>query len=128
LHVARGSAFPAPTIVHFPGDDASAQLRHAPVQALSQHTPSTHCPDLHSLALPQLCPICLGPQVPFTQAMPTSQSASVWQLTVQAPDEHMKGVQFVSPGARQVPSPSHVAAVLRRLPEQTGATHWVSTG
>jgi hypothetical protein len=24
-----------------PGDDASAQLRHTPLQALSQHTPST---------------------------------------------------------------------------------------
>ena len=32
-----------------PGDDASAQLRQAPVQALSQHRPSTQKPDTHSL-------------------------------------------------------------------------------
>jgi len=70
LHTARVSAFPVPTIVHLPRDDGSAQLRQAPVQALSQQTPSTHCPDLHSAALPQLWPFCLGPQVWLTQAMP----------------------------------------------------------
>ena len=46
--VLRGSEFPAATIVHLPIDPASAQLRQPPVQALSQQTPSTHCPDLHS--------------------------------------------------------------------------------
>ena len=34
----------------------------------------------------------------------------------------------MSPGARQVPRPSQVAAVFSRFPEQTGATHCVSTG
>jgi hypothetical protein len=128
LHTARESAFPLPIIVHLPRDDGSAQLRQAPAQALSQHTPSTHCPDLHSLALPQLCPFCLGPQVRFTQAMPWSHSSSVLQMMVQAAAVQRKGEQFSSPGARHVPRPSQVAAVFRRFPEQTGAMHWVSTG
>jgi hypothetical protein len=114
--MARGSAFPAPIGVHLPGEDGNAQLRHAPVHALSQQTPSTHWPDLHSLGLPQLWPFCLGPQVPFTQAMPASHSLSALQLTVHAPAEHAKGEQLVSAAARQVPSPSQVAALLSRFP------------
>jgi hypothetical protein len=60
--------------------------------------------------------------------MPTSQSLSTLQVIVHAPAVHRNGEQFVRPGARQVPRPSQVAAVLRRVPEQTGAAHCVSTG
>jgi hypothetical protein len=128
LHTARESALPAPTIVHLPGDEGSAQLRQAPVHALSQQTPSTHRFELHSPAAVQLCPFCFFPQVPLLQAIPLSQSASVVQVTVQAPSAHMKGEQLVRPGARHVPRPSQVAAVLSRVPEQAGGAHSVSTG
>jgi hypothetical protein len=37
----RGSTFPTGIGVHFPGAEASAQLRQAPVQVPSQQTPST---------------------------------------------------------------------------------------
>jgi hypothetical protein len=110
-------------MVHLPGDEGRAQLLQAPVHALSQQTPSTHWPDLHSLALLQLCPFCLGPQVWFTQAMPLSQSSSVLQEMVQDAAVQRKGEQFVRPGARQVPRPSQVAAVFSRFPAQTGAMH-----
>jgi hypothetical protein len=52
-HIPRVSGLPATTGMQRPGDDASAQLQHAPAQALSQHRPSTQKPDWHSLALPQ---------------------------------------------------------------------------
>jgi hypothetical protein len=41
LHTMRGSAFPAATATHWPGDDGKAQLRQAPVHELAQQTPST---------------------------------------------------------------------------------------
>ena len=70
-------------MVHLPRELGKEQLRQAPVQALSQQTPSTHWFDLHSLALPQGCPFCLRPQLRLTQAKPVSQSASVLQAPVQ---------------------------------------------
>jgi hypothetical protein len=51
-HIARGSGVPATTGVQWPGDDASAQLQHSPVQAPSQHRPSTQKPDRHSVPFP----------------------------------------------------------------------------
>jgi hypothetical protein len=123
--VARGSALPAVTIVHFPSEPASAQLRQPPAHALSQQTPSTHCPDLHSLPLPQGCPFCFGPQLPLTQLIPTSQSASLWQVPVQAPVTQRNGEQSCRAGARQLPSPSQVAAVLSLLLAQAGARQTV---
>jgi hypothetical protein len=85
LQTARTSGLPAAIAMQWPGDEGSAQLRQAPVQALSQQTPSTHWLEAHSLAAVQVWPFCLGPQVLFTQAMPVSQSRSVWQVVVQAP-------------------------------------------
>jgi len=113
--VARGSPFPAGTIVHFPSEPCSAQLRQPPAQAFSQQTPSTHWPDLHSLPFPHGCPFCFGPQLPLTQLIPTSQSASLWHFPVQAPEAQRNGEQSCNPGERQVPSPSQVAAVFSLL-------------
>ena len=76
----RGSALPAAIDVHLPSADASAQLRQAPVQAVSQQMPSTH----------------------------------------------LNGLQFCTPCGRHVPRPSQVPGVLRRVPVQEGAMHWVS--
>jgi hypothetical protein len=39
--IARGSRAPAATGTQVPGEPASAQERHAPVQAWMQQTPST---------------------------------------------------------------------------------------
>jgi hypothetical protein len=73
----RGSVFPAAMVRQWPGEVGRLQLWQAPVQALSQQTPSTHWFDLHSLLPAQAKPIGLGPQVLFTQAVPVSQSLSV---------------------------------------------------
>jgi hypothetical protein len=122
----RGSALPAAIAVHFPGVEASAQLRQAPVHAMSQHTPSTQWVETHSVPAPHGWPFCFGPHVPLTQAWPGSQSASVTQTLLQAPATQLKGLQFCTPWGRQVPRPSQVPGVLRRVPVQEGAMHWVS--
>ena len=52
---------------------------------------------------------------------PRSQSFTVWHAFVQAPSTQRNGWQSWTPGARQVPSPSQVPAVLSRLPVHDGA-------
>jgi hypothetical protein len=123
----RGSTVPAAIGVHFPSSvPGSAQLRQAPVQAWSQQILSTQWLCWHSADVVQLWPSCLGPQVPLTHAIPTSQSALVVHVVAQAPFAQRNGLQFWMPGGLQVPSPSHVPAVFRRLPEQVGALQTVS--
>ena len=122
----RGSALPAAIEVHLPGAEASEQLRQAPVQAASQHTLSTQWVDRHSGPVEHGWPFCLGPHSPLTQACPASQSASLRQTLLQAPSTHWKGLQFCTPCGRQVPRPSQVPGVLRRVPVHEGAMHWVS--
>jgi hypothetical protein len=124
----RESGLPAGTARQWPGIIISPQLRQAPVQALSQQKPSTQWLDAHSFASRQVWPFCLGPQVLFTQAMPSSQSRSVWQVLVQPPLTQRNGWQLVTSGGRQVPSPSQVPAVLSLLPEQDGSSQRVSCG
>jgi hypothetical protein len=127
VQMLRTSGLPAATATHLPGIIGSAQVRQAPVQALSQQTPSTQWLEAHSLASVQVWPFCLGPQVLLTQAIPVSQSRSVWQVVVQAPLPQRNGWQLVTSGGRQVPSPSQVPAVLSLLtPEQAAGRHGVS--
>jgi hypothetical protein len=51
------------------------QETHAPLQEVSQQTPSKQWPSSHSASLAQTAPLGLGPQLPFTQAWPAEQSA-----------------------------------------------------
>jgi hypothetical protein len=48
-------------------------------------------------------------------------------FVLQAPAAQAKGGQSITPGALHVPCPSHVPAVLRRVPAHDGGTHTVST-
>ena len=98
-HIARGSGLPLATGMQRPGDDASAQLRQAPVQAFSQQTLSTQKPETHSPPASQTCPFCFGPHVRLTQAMPSSQSASVSQVFVHSPATQRNGWQVWMPPA-----------------------------
>src|SRR4029079_3219209 len=125
----RGSADPAAIGVQRPIDAARPQLRHGPVQAWSQHTPSTQWLCWHSASPVQIWPACFGPQVLLTHAMPVSQSALVAQVLVQAPLAHRNGWQSWMPWPWHVPRPSHVPAVFTlALPEQVGAMQTVSRG
>jgi hypothetical protein len=112
--------------VHVPRADVSAQLRHAPPQASLQHTPSTQKPDAQSEACAQVVPFVCLPQLWFTQATVGAQSAFVLHVWLQAPAAHAYGGQSWTPGALHAPCPSHVAAVLSRVPAHEGGTHTVS--
>jgi hypothetical protein len=123
----RGSGLSAATITQCPGEAASAQVLQVPVQAFSQHTPSTQKPDAHSPAPPHVKPSGLGPQVLLAwQTAPSSQSWFPLQTLVQAPFWHRPGWQFWTPGGRQVPRPSQVPAVFSRFPVHDGARQSVS--
>ena len=88
----RGSATPAPTLVHVPTEPARAHETQAPVQAVSQQTPSTQWPKAHWLGSAglQASPfIFLAKQLPPRplQYVPAAQSASVLHAPPQAFDE-----------------------------------------
>jgi hypothetical protein len=80
------STTPCVSGVHVPRDDASAQLRHAPAQAVLQQTPSTQKPEAQSVPFVQVPPGFLRPQLWLTHAMPEVQSASVVHDGLHVPD------------------------------------------
>jgi hypothetical protein len=125
-HAPRGSAAPAGTGEHRPIAEGNAHVVQEPPQAPSQQTPSTQKPLAHSLASAHVWPTFFNPQLPATQVWPGWQSSSVLQEVAHAPLPHRYGQQFWIPGARQVPLPSHVPAVLRRAPAHEGGAQIVS--
>lgn len=82
-------------MVQRPRELASAQLRQAPVQSVLQQTPGpvavsfTQWAFWHSEFALHGWPSTLGPQLPFTQAMPSAQSAFVVHLLLHAPLTHL---------------------------------------
>jgi hypothetical protein len=83
-----GSAPPAGLGAQVPREVDSAQLWQAPVQVELQQTPSTQKLEAHSMPAEQGCPFDFGPQLPFTQLWPVTQSASLAQWLIQAPPAH----------------------------------------
>jgi hypothetical protein len=125
--MARGSAFPATTEVHVPRVLGSEQLRQAPLQSVSQQTPSTQWLLSHAASPVQGLPMLILPHDPFLQRCPISQSASTLQSTLHAPSRHRFGLQLATPGGLHVPAPSQTPGRLRRTgPAHEGARHCVS--
>jgi hypothetical protein len=79
LHIPRGSEAAAGLGAQVPGEVDSAQLWQAAVQEELQQTPSTQKVEAHSLPAEQGWPSDLGPQLPFTQLWPVTQSPSPLQ-------------------------------------------------
>lgn len=135
LQALRGSGSPAATLRQRPGEPGRLQLRQAPSQLLSQHTPSTHWPESQSSALAQAWPFLRFPQIPWvtpptvldTQAWPGSQTSLplTSQLVSQAPLEQRKGAQSMSWGSRQLPRPSQVFGVFSKSSEHSDDPHTV---
>ena len=64
---------------------ASAHERQMPTQAVAQHTPCSHRPELHSAAAAQLAPIGFFPQLPARQVFGVVHSADVEHMVRHAP-------------------------------------------
>jgi hypothetical protein len=122
----RLSTVPDGRGVHVPAADRSAQLRHAPPQVSLQHTPSVQKPDAQAAAVVHAPPFVRRPQLLLTHAMPGAQSAFVAHVVLHEPDAHAYGGQSITPGGLHEPCPSHVPAVLSRVPAHDGSTHTVS--
>jgi hypothetical protein len=75
-----GSALPKAVRVQIPIEPTWLQEVHEPVQAPSQHTPSTQNPVPHSAPEAQAAPMNFLPQLPPTQGRPSAHCAEVLQL------------------------------------------------
>jgi hypothetical protein len=127
LHMARGSALPATTGVHLPRVAASAQLRHAPLQSVSQQRPSTQWPLSQTASPVQALPSLIFPHEPSLHRWPGSHWESPVQPTLHAPSTHRLGLQLATPGGMQAPSPSQTPGRFWRTgPAHDGARHCVS--
>ena len=80
-HMPCGSSAPGSTGQHVPKRPVWLQLTHAPRQPMLQQTPSAQNPEAQSPSLPHSAPGGLGPQLPFTQRTPGTQSALDRQVT-----------------------------------------------
>lgn len=117
-HRPLGSAVPAATLLQMPGgaEDVPLHVLHRPplaasAHALLQQTPSVQKPLRHWLALEQVAPFTLRPQVPFAQVAGDTQStfsvAGV-QLILHAPFSQTNPPHDWFWGVWQTPRPSQV--------------------
>jgi hypothetical protein len=106
-HWLSGSA-PAGTSMHWPSLPAIAHERQVPLHAVAQQTPVTQKPEAQSLAAAHAAPGGFGPQLPFTQAAPPTQSALLVQLARQP-----------SPAALHMYMPHESLAALPHAPSPT---------
>ena len=114
--------------MHLPSVAVSEQLRHEPVHAVSQQTPSTQWALTQSASALHALPSLILPQDLFMQACPGSQSASTRHDVLQSPSRHRLGLQLATPGGVHVPRPSQTPGRLRRTaPAHMGARQRVST-
>ena len=67
-HACRAPRGAPITFVHVPAEPGTSQAWHCPLQAVAQHTPSTHSPLAHWFTPPQATPgPACGVQMPAAQ-------------------------------------------------------------
>jgi hypothetical protein len=94
------------------------------VHALSQQTPSTQSPELHSLAAAHAVPFAFLPeQTPALQKSPAMQSASEPHVVLHAVAAHTYGAQMVVVAEGHAPAPSQFADAVARPVTQLAARH-----
>jgi hypothetical protein len=105
---------PAGTSMHWPSLPAIAHDRQVPLHAVEQQTPCAQNPEAQSPAVAHAAPGGFGPQLPFTQAAPPTQSALLAQSARQALPAllHMYGPQPSLVTAPHEPAPSQRPAWL----------------
>jgi hypothetical protein len=127
LQIACGSLFPASTGQHVPARPSRPQLTHGPRQATLQQTPSVQKPDAQSSLLVQTAPGGLGPQLPFTQTTPLTQSALDRHVATQARVSlsQLNGAQMIAGPALHRPCPSQTLPPTTALSAHAPALHTV---
>ena len=118
-------SWPSGTLRQVPSLPATAHDRHVPVQTVPQHLPCAQNVELHSSLLPQVAPIGFLPQLPATQLLGATQSASDVHVVRQVlpSGAHWNGVQGSVVAPEQPPALSHVPVVVRMNPRQASAAH-----
>jgi len=112
-----GSEPPLSTLEHVPTRlvPVPLQVLHRPpevasAQAELQQTPSVHNPLWHWVADVHAAPFTFSPQELFTQVSGATQSVSLVQVVLQAPEAHTKLPHDWLAGVEQAPRPSQVEA------------------
>jgi len=102
-------AFALPQVPSVPEILFSAlQAWHTPLQAVSQQTPSTQKPEVHSCAAVHALPrSCLALHCPPAQYALGTQPLSSPQVWGQLDPKHTNGSHFEVPPATHAPSPLH---------------------
>jgi hypothetical protein len=123
LQIRRGSSLPASIGQQVPSRPVWLQVEQAPWQPMLQQTPSVQNPDAQSPSLTHTAPRGFGPQLPFTQVTPLTQSTSDRQVTTQARFvvSQLKGAQIVAGPDLQVPRPSQTFTSTTAAPSQAPA-------
>jgi hypothetical protein len=118
LQAPRGSTVFAGTFTQRPREVENAQYMHEPVQAVSQHTPSTQLPSSQSAADLQAWPMGRLPQLPFEHVLLGEQSALVAQLSLHWLPAHRYGAHATGAPAMQLPAPSQTLSPIWLPAEQ----------
>jgi hypothetical protein len=121
----EGSGAPVGTSAHWPIVATMAHERHAPAQAVAQHTPCAQKPEPHSMACEQNAPIGLTPQLPAAHVFGAPQSPLVRHEVKQRAPLQAYGAHGSAAGATHWPLPSHAAAGVYTFASQCSAAHSV---
>ena len=101
---------------------------HAPVQALSQHTPCAQKPEVQSLPAAHSAPSGFRPHDPLVQTSPGAHSASVLQAVKQTLPLQAKGLHVREREATHCPETLHVGGGLYAPATQLWLPQTVPTG
>jgi hypothetical protein len=118
---------PSDSGVQVPGWPTRLHERHAPLQAVLQHTPSAQCPDAHSVFCSQTAPFIFRPQDPFTHLRPTTQSMSElhFEKHMLVPRSHENGAQTVAAPSLHPRAPSQTKLSTTASPSHVPALQTV---
>jgi hypothetical protein len=113
------------TLRQVPSLPGTAHDRQVPVQAMPQHRPCAQIAELHSSLLPQVAPIGFLPQLPATQLLGATQSASVVHVVRQVlpSGAHWNGVHGSVVAPEHPPAMSQVPVVVRMYPTHASSAH-----
>jgi hypothetical protein len=118
-------SWPSGTLRQVPSLPPIAHDRQVPVQVVPQHLPCAQIMEKHSSLMPQVAPIGFLPQLPATQLLGATQSASDVHVVrhVFPSGAHWNGVQGCVVAPEHPPALSQVPVVVRMNPTQASAAH-----